>query len=189
LTGAGKPGSLAPMQATQIKVGQQYALSTSPRKGIDDLASIRGRRVRVRQMGVQRYNPTGGEGQLGTWKHDGIKVDQWDGQNFINDEAVYKARDFLMPWNEYKAERDRRDEAARIRGEEQAEQARVAHARMERMVASLESFGLTHEQGGGWPGEGHFTVDTIHVALSMDQAEKLLGCISERIYEGIRDAS
>lgn len=177
------------MQATQIKIGQQYALSTSPRKGITDLAGIRARRVRVCQMGVQRFNPTGGDAQEGTWKHDGIKVDQWDGQNFINDGGIYKARDFLMPWHEYKAERDKRDEAAQARAEEQAEQFREATARRDRMVASLESFGLTLDNTGGWPLPGTFTADTVHIALSMDQAEKLIGSISERIYEGIRDAT
>jgi len=177
------------MQATQIKVGQQYAFTTSPRKGIDDLASLSASQVRVREMGVQRFNPTGGEDQSGTWKNDGIKIDRWSSSGqWVEDTGTYKARDFLMPWREYKTERDKRNEAQRIKDEERIERLREAEARADRMKASLESFGLDVSDTG-WPMPGKCSVDTAHVALSIDQAEKLLGSIAERIYEGIRDAT
>lgn len=187
------------MQATQIKVGQQYAHTTTPRKGITDLYGMSARRVRVREMGVQRLNPTGGEFQEGTYKNDGIRVDFWNGTEFAPSSEVYKARDFLMPWAEYQAENDkRRAESERIAKERQ-EAADRHNDRLEALRSEIAGYDLRHTPesrylGGFDPADNH-TLD-FHIAdgssrvyVTIEAMERLMAGVAERIYEGIRDAT
>lgn len=179
------------MQNNQIKEGQSYAVSTAPRKGITDLYGIPATRVRVTEKDVRRFAGTAKDefGNYGTYKNDGIKGMVFTGGGAeVESSTIYKARDFLMPWREYEAERDVRRAKADVQRAEREEAQRQAEQRRDRMRASLESFGLDVSDTG-WPMPGKCSVDTAHVALSIDQAEKLLGSIAERIYEGIRDAT
>lgn len=186
------------MQATQIKVGQQYAFTTTPRKGIEDLFGIGARRVRVRQMGVERFNPTGGDDHSGSYKRDGIKIDRWDGTNWFEDTDTYKARDFLMPWAPYEAERNKRQVESDAKARERAEQAAQHEDRLEVLRAELRGYDLRHTDDSRWlgsndPADNH-TLDFVipqggsRVIMTIEAAERLMASVAERIYEGIRDS-
>jgi len=186
------------MQATHIHPGQEYALSTQPRKGIDDLVSIPARRVRVRTTGVQRFNPTGGEFQEGTYKNDGIKVAEWDGAIFVDSGEVYKARDFLMPWHEYDNEKKIRAAAREKRAQEIAVQQELHKDRVEALRAEMVGYDMRHTENSAYlgtsdPADGHtrdFVIadNSRHVIVHIDAMERLMASMAERIYEAMRDA-
>jgi hypothetical protein len=186
------------MQASQIKVGQQYAHTTTPRKGVTDLYAMSARRVRVREMYVQRHNPTGGEDQSGSWKNDGIRVDHWDGTSFVPSDTIYKARDFLMPWPEYQAERDKRRAIADKQAAAIAEAHRIHNERLDVLRADIAGYDLRHTDDSRFLGfldkDGHTQDFTIpdgsqRVIMTIEAAERLMAGVAERIYEAIRDAS
>lgn len=186
------------MQATQIKPHQEYAVTTTPRKGITDLYGMTAWRMRVTKMGVQRYNPTGGEDQEGTYKYDGIRGDKWDGSTWITLDHTFKARDFLMPWREYEAERTRRNDAATKQQEEYAEKQRIHNERLDSLRAEMSGYDLRHTGDSTALGltaqDGHtldFTLrDGSHkIIMTVEAAERLMASVATRIYEGIRDAS
>src|SRR4051812_41718346 len=98
------------MIGSRLKVNHDYAVSTMARKGVEDLYSIEARRWRIVAKGVERYAETGGEGQNGTYRMDGIRAVRINGDvsadvTAVGVEGTFKARDFLMPWAEYVAER------------------------------------------------------------------------------------
>lgn len=188
------------MQATQIKEGQWYAVSTSPRKGIDDLYGISAAKLRVVRKGVERLNPTGGEFQEGSYKHDGIQCEYLDpAQTLVKSPTIYKARDFLMPWPEYEAENTRRKAARDKRANELAEQIAKHEDRLDALRSEIAGYDLRHtterrEIGGQDPTDNHsldfhISVNGSVVLVSVAAMERLMAGVAERIYEGIRDAS
>lgn len=131
------------MIASQIKVGTEYAVHTSPRKGVKDLYDLSARRVVVKDKGIERFAEHAMDG-YGDVKSDGIRV-EWHASAIV---SVLKARDFLMPWNEYSEEQERRDQIKK----NQAEERKVAQAaqakRMEAILTQFTSMGMVGEASG-----------------------------------------
>src|SRR5688572_1870312 len=136
------------MIGSKIKVGMEYAISTEARKGIPEerlhlITTSSVKRVRVLEKGVERYAETAmnqwGE-VAGAHKKDGIKGDQLvkdTGQTLGYDPVVYKARDFLMPWDEYKARRKDLDEEAARKKAEREERERIDKEKSDAALARL----------------------------------------------------
>lgn len=174
------------MIASQIKVGQDYALSDSPRKGAKDLYAIAATKVRVTDKGVTRWAENAKDeygDRDGDYKNDGIRVkvlNAHDGSTAYSD--VFKARDFLMPWGEYTAEREKRDAEREARKIEREAQQAAHDERMEMSKGALVGLGLV-------AGQDFFLRYGNEFVLEVAGMEKLSLAISGRIYEAIKNAT
>lgn len=171
----------------------EYAVSTSPRKGvpdeelhkIDDVVC-----VRVLQKGVERWASSAKDAwgdRDGSWKQDGIRcqlVSHLSGQ--IASEQVYKARDFLMPWHTYKALRDADEAARQARIAEFERNQELFRQRFEGAKERLQEFApdliWTEDplDTVGW----HVRIrSNSEFSFSPGGVEHILGIISTRVYE------
>jgi hypothetical protein len=156
------------MQASKIQIGEFYAVNASPRKGYpeDQLHTLTANRIRVEAKGVWRFAENSDRGQI----QDGIRGEHG---------TVYKARDFLLPWDEYVS---RRDAWEAERAQDRAERAARVEAARERAKALRirlrEDFGI------------EATGDSIYqLNISVGDMERVLGSMSERLYEMLAEAS
>lgn len=177
------------MIASNIKVGEEYAVSDSPRKGQSDLYDIAAIRVKVLNKNVNRWADNACEG-AGAWKPDGVEVVRlgYNNGEAMGSQQIFKARDFLMPFDQYKEERDRRAENQRVKAAEIAAREKALTDRHEAVMNGFESMGLVRYVNASTPWDfrdsgGHDT------EFSVSGAEKLMTAIAERIYEAVKNAT
>lgn len=142
------------MQYAQIKEGQDYAVRTSPRKGVkeEDLHTLQASRKRVIKKGVTRWAPTVKDhwGDIvGGYKEDGIEAARGDWiTNTFDAPHTHKARDFLMPWAEYENRRKIDDDAEAMKAAERRRINEAYEEKKERVLQKLRNIdGLIMVEG------------------------------------------
>lgn len=195
------------MIAAKIKEGVHYAVNPEPRKGVkeDELSTLTAFRVVVRKKGCQRFakSAKSATDQWGTgraYRMDGIRALRLDDTTGKEDDSrfaedTWKARDFLMPWDQYVEERKAR--ADKLQAAHEAQQAVAAY--WDRQRAAIrnrlrDEFGLLDGFGYVRPANpdaehrdfveyGVTGQDKIMYGFSHKGLEKLLGSISDKVYE------
>lgn len=180
------------MQATHIREGIFYAVSTKPRKGIKPEALHRVESIRcakVLDKGRERYaqfaKDTWGDPD-GEFKNDGIAV-TYNAEDPDAKVAILKPRDVLMPWNVYeqRVEQDAVEAAART-----AEATRI-EAEQEALIESLRerlnALGLTEYVS--WNQTNDYEISSFQrVRMNVPSMHRLLDSISTQVYELLSSA-
>lgn len=179
------------MIGSKIKEGVEYAVYIHPRKGVDEsiLHTLTAHRVQVLEKNVERFAETAQDAYgniTGNYKKDGVKGERLhpDTGQIFGEQGVYKARDFLMPWDEYKERRKEIDTKAAQEAAERKERMRVAAEKHEAAMARLNGVeGLIWYPKDDW----HVRDNSPSFIFSADGVNFLLGRMSDMVYEMLRD--
>lgn len=187
------------MQATHIREGIRYAVSTQPRKGVspENLHLVGGiRNYLVLAKGVQRFAAHAKDAwgdPDGEYKDDGIKVTLESDLKVLSGNPddlttkIVKPRDVLMTWKEYeqRVEQDTVEAAQKA-----AEQERI-NAEREALMSSLRErmavMGLIEHPD--WQKTKDYSIDNFHrVTMDVPTMHRLLDTISHQVYELLSSA-
>lgn len=172
------------MVGTLVKEGEHYAYYDKPRKGVTDLYQLDAQRVRVIIKGVERYAKNSNEG-IGDYVKDGVRV-QDDAMSVF----TIKARDILMPWEQYSTERQRREDEEARRAQEQASRSQAWLRQRDGLAQRLrEDFGLQQGNRANDSAQRGFVLyyqdghpGDIAFGVSNEGMEKLLDSVASMVY-------
>lgn len=187
------------MQQSKLIIGRDYALSTNPRKGVpeSELCRILAFRVRVTAKGLPRWAPN-----VGVQKSDGIQAARVfeksgrEGAILLEVDgapSTYKARDFLMPWNQYIQERCQWDKELADLADDKEARILAKKARMDKVIESLERYGSGPFVDSGYERATDEGIRVSHindrVIFSLGAIEALMDNMAMHVYEVLSSSS